>query len=213
MKQSDTIRVLLVDDHVVVRSGLGTVLGSFGDLSVAGEASTGDEAIRACEKLQPDVVLMDLAMPGMPAMMAIRTIRETWPRVQVVALTSFGDKELVEEALSAGAIGYLTKNVTADQLADAVRGAVAGRPHLSPEAAQVLIDGIGRHQTTAFDLTAREHEVLALLADGLSNAEIGARLVVSTATAKWHVSNVLSKLGVASRTEAAALAMRHGLVT
>ncbi|MBL7065247.1 MAG: response regulator transcription factor [Anaerolineae bacterium] len=204
---------MLVDDHAVVRSGLSAFLLAFDDLELVAEAGGGEEAVRLCEQFQPDVVLMDLVMPGMDGAAATRAIRERCPQIQIIALTSFKEKELVQGALEAGAIGYLLKNVTAGELADAIRAAHAGRPTLAPEAAQVLIQATREPPALGFDLTPREREVLALMVEGLSNPEIAARLVVSPSTAKFHVSNVLSKLGVSSRTEAVALALQHHLVT
>ncbi len=212
MNESTPIRVLLVDDHAVVRSGLGAFLLAFDDLDLIGEASGGEEALRLCEQLQPDVVLMDLVMPGMDGAAATQAIRERCPQVQVIALTSFKEKELVEGAMQAGAIGYLLKDVSADELADAIRAGHAGRPTLAPEAAQALIQATREPPRPGFDLTQREGEVLALLAEGLTNPAIAERLVMSRSTVKFHVSNILSKLGVSSRTEAVALALQHNLI-
>ena len=213
MAEATQIRVMLVDDHAVVRSGLGAFLMAFDDLELVAEASGGEEAVRLCETARPDVVLMDLVMPGMDGAAATRAIREECPHIQVIALTSFKEEELVEGALRAGAIGYLLKNVSADELAAAIRAAHAGRPTLAPEAAQALIQSARKPQAPGYDLTERELEVLALMVEGLSNPEIAERLVVGRSTVKFHVSNILSKLGVTSRTEAVALALQRHLVT
>jgi NarL family two-component system response regulator LiaR len=211
------IRVMIVDDQGMVRRGLATILKVKPDLELVGEASGGREAVRLCEQAQPDVILMDLVMPDMGGAEATAIIRERCPRVQVIALTSFQEKELVREALQAGAIGYLLKNVSADDLAAAIREAHAGRSTLAPEAIQVLIQdeaqgaAADRDLGEAFDLTPREREVLALMVEGLNNPEIAERLVVSRSTAKAHVSNILSKLGVSNRAEAIALALQHNL--
>jgi len=213
MTRSEPIRILLVDDHAVVRSGLGAVLLAFDDLDLVGEAGNGEEAIQLCEQFQPDVVLMDLVMPVMDGAAATRIIRERWPQIRVIALTSFKEKELVEGALKAGAMSYLLKNVSAEELVTAIRDTIAGQPRLSPEAAQVLIHGVQEPPTADYTLTNREREILVLMVEGLSNKEIGERLTVSVSTIKFHISNILSKLGVSSRTEAVSLALKQNLVT
>jgi two-component system, NarL family, response regulator LiaR len=212
MTESAPIRVLLVDDHAVVRSGLGAVLLSYDDMELVGEAGNGEEAIRMCEKFQPDVVLMDLMMPVMDGVSATAAIRQRWPNINVIALTSFKEKEMVEGALKAGAMSYLLKNVSAGELVTAIKGAVSGQSRLSPEAAQVLIQDIKAPPAPAYDLTDREKEILILMVDGLPNTAIADKLVVSQSTVKFHVSNILSKLGVTSRTEAVALALKQQLV-
>jgi NarL family two-component system response regulator LiaR len=212
MGESAPIKVLLVDDHAVVRSGLGAVLLSYDDMILIGEAGNGEEAVRFCEKLQPDVVLMDLMMPVMDGVAATMAIKKYWPGINIIALTSFKEKEMVEGALKAGAMSYLLKNVSANELVTAIRGAVAGQSRLSPEAAQVLIQDIKEPPTQTYDLTDREKEILALMVEGLPNTSIAERLFVSQSTIKFHVSNVLAKLGVSSRTEAVALALKHHLV-
>jgi NarL family two-component system response regulator LiaR len=210
---SPSIRVLLVDDHAMLRQGLATFLKVYDDLELAGEAASGQAAIQLCAQLAPDVVLMDMVMPEMDGVTATRAIRQRYPEVQVIALTSFKDKGLVRDALQAGAIGYLLKDVSADELAEAIRAAHAGRATLSPEAAQALARAAAQPPTPGHDLTERERDVLALLVEGLNNTQIADKLVVSPSTIKSHVSHILAKLGVASRTEAAAFALRHGLVT
>ncbi len=212
MADSERIRVLIVDDHAVVRSGLASFLLAFDDLELAGEAASGEAAVALCQQGGVDVVLMDLVMPGMDGAQATAAIRQRCPQVQVIALTSFKEDDLVQRALQAGAIGYLLKNVSAEELARAIRAAKAGKPTLAPEAAQALIRATVRPPQPGHDLTEREREVLAFMVQGLSNPEIADRLVVSRSTVKFHVSNILSKLGAASRTEAVAQALKYGLV-
>jgi NarL family two-component system response regulator LiaR len=209
--ESAAIRVMVVDDHPMVRSGLKALLSAYDDLEFAGEAANGAEAIRLCEQLKPDVILMDLVMPEMDGAAATRAIREKHPHIKVVVLTSFKEDDLVQGALRAGAIGYLLKNVSADELARAIRSAYAGRPTLAPEAAQALIHATAQ-PAIGSDLTEREREVLALMVEGLSNQEIAAKLYVSQSTVKFHVSSILSKLYANNRTEAVALAVKHKLV-
>jgi NarL family two-component system response regulator LiaR len=212
MTQTNPIRVLIVDDHSLVRTGLKLFLMAFDDLELVGEASSGEEAVQVCCRLEPDVVLMDLAMPGMGGVAATHSIRERCPQVRVLALTNFQEVETVQQALQAGAVSYLLKNVTADELAAAIRGAHAGRSTLAPEAAQALVHAATRTAAPGHDLTAREGEVLAWMAKGLSNTEIADQLVVSPVTVKFHVSNILAKLGVSSRTEAVAVAIQQHMI-
>jgi two-component system, NarL family, response regulator LiaR len=215
MSEAQAIRVLIVDDHYVVREGLSAVLYSRAELEFAGAADEGSEAIRLCGEVHPDVVLMDLLMPGMDGITATRAIREKYPHIQVVALTSFQDRKLVREVLQAGAVSYLLKNVSADDLVKSIQAAAKGLSILAPEAMQALVQAGSESATPApgHDLTAREHEVLALMIAGLSNPDIAERLMVSQSTAKAHVSHILSKLGVSNRAEAIVLALQHHLGT
>jgi len=206
------IRVMLVDDHTMVRRGLATFLKVHDDLQLAGEADSGEAAVEVCAQVMPDVILMDLVLPEMDGAATTRLIRRQFPQVQVLALTSFKDGELIKNALEAGAIGYLLKDVSADELARAIRAAHAGRATLSPEAAQALVETANQPPAPGLDLTEREREVLGLMIEGLNNTQIAGRLTVSPSTIKSHVSSILAKLGVASRTEAVALALRSRIV-
>ncbi len=207
----DRIRVLIVDDHAVVRSGLSAFLSVNPDLELVGEAENGQQAVARAGLLQPDVILMDLMMPVMDGVAATQAIKRQHPHIQIVALTSFQEDELVQNALKAGAVGYLMKNVTARELAAAIRSARQGKMTLSSEAAQALVRGNQQAQEAEV-LTEREREVLRLMVEGLNNAEIAERLVVSLSTVKYHISNVLGKLGVDNRVSAVTLAIQRKLV-
>lgn len=211
MTDTHPIRVMLVDDHSVVRSGLAAFLMAFPDLELAGEASSGEEAVNTCKETKPDVILMDLVMPGMDGAAATKAIREHCPDIQIIALTSFPEEDLVRSAIQAGAIGYLLKNVGADELADAIRAAHEGKRTLAPEATEALIKQTTGEQKLGYDLTAREREVLELMVKGSSNQDIATELYLSHSTVKFHVSNILMKLGAATRTEAVALALQNKL--
>ena len=210
---SQPIRVMLVDDHTMVRRGLAAFLKASDDLQLAGEAESGADAIQLCARILPDVILMDMVMPDMDGAAATRAIRQQFPQVQVIALTSFKEGDLVKNALEAGAIGYLLKDISADELVRAIRAAHAGRATLSPEAAQALVETANQPAAPGLDLTEREREVLALMIEGLNNTQIAGRLTVSPSTIKSHVSNILAKLGVASRTEAVTLALRNRIIS
>jgi len=210
---SQPIRVMLVDDHTMVRRGLATFLKVVDDLQLVGEAESGEAAIQLCAEALPDVILMDMVLPMMDGATATRAIRQQFPQVQVIALTSFKEGDLVKNALEAGAIAYLLKDVSADDLVRAIRAAHAGRVTLSPEAAQSLVETANQPPAPGLDLTEREREVLTLMIEGLNNTQIARRLTVSPSTIKSHVSNILAKLGVSSRTKAVTLALRHGLST
>jgi len=209
------IRVLIADDHAILRKGIRALLGTEPDIEVVGETADGLETIAQAEALRPDVILMDLVMPRMDGVAATRAIRERWPQVQIIALTSFKDKDMVQDALRAGAISYLLKDVSVDELAEAIRAAHAGRPTLAPEAALALIEAARAPEEgpePGYDLTPREREVLALMVEGLNNPQIGERLFISVTTGRSHVSRIFSKLGVSNRAECVALAVRNKLV-
>jgi NarL family two-component system response regulator LiaR len=210
------ITVLIVDDHALVRSGVRAYLQSQPDLQVVGEAGSGEEALRLAEDLVPDVVLMDLLMPGMDGVEATRHICRSSPHTQVVVLTSYHEDEHVFPAIKAGARSYLLKDVGPEELAEAVRAAARGEATLHPRVAARLVQelhaGRERAPNVFTELSAREQEVLRLVAEGLPNSEIAARLVLSEKTVKSHVSNILAKLHLADRTQAAVFAWREGLV-
>jgi NarL family two-component system response regulator LiaR len=208
------IRVVVVDDHPLAHVGLRYILHGFPGLELVGAAHDGDEALALCERLAPDVVLMDVVMPGMDGVEATRRVRARHPQAKVLVLTSFPEGEQVTRALRAGACGYLLKTASAFDLAQAVRAVHAGRSVLAPEAVEALARTAREADAAApgEDLTAREREVLALVARGLSNAQLAVRLAVTRGTVKFHVANLLAKLGVASRAEAIALAYQRKLV-
>jgi NarL family two-component system response regulator LiaR len=212
MNDSQKIRVMLVDDHNVVRSGLATFLKAYDDLELVGEAGNGVEAVNLCHRHKPDVILMDLIMPEMDGIAATRAILDDYPDVKIIAMTSFEEEKLVHGVLAAGAISYLLKNVTSDELASAIRAASLGKSTLSPEAAKALIQATRPAEQPWLELTEREMEVLNLVVQGQSNQQIAQALVISVATVKAHVSNILSKLQVSSRAEAIAYAIKHKLV-
>jgi NarL family two-component system response regulator LiaR len=206
------VTVLIVDDHPLVREGLGVYLRSRNDIQLVGEAASGEEAVALCDQLLPDMVLMDVVMPGMDGVTATREIVRAHPATQVIALTSFYDRKTVKAAFEAGAIGYLIKDISGADLVDAIKAARAGRPPLAAEAAQALISCALQPDEPVRDLTQREMQVLAMMAEGLNNAEIAKKLFVSRSTVKAHVSRILTKLEVSSRTEAVSVALREQMV-
>ena len=205
------IRILLVDDHAVVRSGLSKFLLVNKDLELVGEASDGEEAVQLAGLHKPDVILMDLMMPGKDGITATREIHQKYPKIGIIALTSFSEQNMIQGALQAGAIGYLQKNVTAAELGNAIRSAFSGRITLSPEAVQVLANSNSQAFVPGSELTDREREVLKGMVEGLNNNEIAARLFISLGTVKFHISNIFQKLGVDSRVEAVKLAIEQKL--
>jgi NarL family two-component system response regulator LiaR len=209
---SDKIKVMIIDDHDIVRQGLIVLLDNFDDFDVVADVGNARLGVDMCVQLQPQVVLMDIVMPAMDGITATKLIHQKCPNTQVIALTSFNDEDNVQQALQAGAISYLMKNVSIDELANAVRKAVQGVSTLSPEATRSLINASTRPPQLGHNLTSRELEVLALMAQGLNNREIGEKLFISSATVKNHVSNILDKLGTTSRTQAVALAVENKIL-
>ena len=209
------IRVLIVDDHGVVRQGLRTYLELLDDIEVIGEAENGLEAVAQVRQQQPDVVLMDLVMPEMDGIETTRQISAVSPSTRVIVLTSFADDEKVFPAIKAGATGYLLKDVSPGDLANAIRAVHAGETHLHPDITKKLVDQLASPETDPRsmpdELTPRELEVLRLIAQGMNNRAIAQALTISEKTVKTHVSNILSKLHLADRTQAAIYAHRHGV--
>lgn len=213
MDETHVIKVMIVDDHPVVRSGLATMLYAFNDFDLIGEAGSGPETLARCQEHTPDVILMDIVMPGMDGLETARAVLAQHPDVKVIMLTSFPEADLVEKALDSGASGYLVKNAPIDTLADAIRAVHAGRSTFAPEVTQALIKIQTGGPKPGHDISQREREVLALVVEGLTNNEIADRLSISPATVRHHVSACISKLGAANRAQAAALAVEHGLTS
>jgi DNA-binding NarL/FixJ family response regulator len=209
------IRVLLVDDHAVVRKGLRAFFDQLDDIEVVGEASDGSEGVALARRHRPDVVLMDLLMPNMDGVTAIGRIKAELPETEIVTMTSFIEEDKVTAALEAGAAGYVLKDAEADEVAQAIRAAYAGEVHLDPAVARLLAQRMRNKKAPADDLveplTDREKDVLRLLGQGMSNKEIGTALFITERTARTYVSNILGKLGLASRTQAALWAVEHKL--
>jgi NarL family two-component system response regulator LiaR len=208
----EPIRIMIVDDHAVVRSGLSKFLLVNQDLELVAEASDGSEAIQIAGLHKPDIILMDLKMPGMDGITATREILQKYPQIKVIALTSFSEQNMIQGALQAGAMGYIQKNVTAAELGNAIRSAYTGRMTLSPEAALALAQSVTQSHLPGNELTERERDVLSCMVEGLSNSEIAERLVVSLGTVKFHISNIYQKLGVDNRVGAVKMAIEQKLV-
>jgi NarL family two-component system response regulator LiaR len=209
MDPQTPIRIVIVDDHAMLRKGLAVFLMSYPDLKPVGEAGNGKEALAVCAEKRPDIVLMDLMMPIMDGITATRLIRQDFPDTQVIALTSFGEERLIKDVLVAGAIGYLLKKVSADDLAKAIRAAQNGISTYAPEVTDILVQSLQKPKSRFETLTPREHEVLTLMVKGLGNNEIADILTIELSTAKSHVGSILAKLGVASRTEVIAMVMEE----
>jgi NarL family two-component system response regulator LiaR len=212
MSEAHTIRIITVDDHEIFRGGIVYAMQKYDDLELVGEARNGEKALQLCDELKPDVVLMDMQMPGMDGIESTRAIKAMYPQVKILALTNFYGRDLVEQAMQAGAVGYLVKGGSAQELAEAIRLTHTGQTVLAQEATQALIQSGKSPVDLGCDLTPRELEVLALLVRGMTNAEIAQQLTISSSTASHHVRSVRSKLGAANRAEAVALALQHGLI-
>jgi NarL family two-component system response regulator LiaR len=206
------IRVLIADDHTMVRNGLMMILNSYPDIELVGQAANGQEAVEMGKSLHPDVVLMDLLMPEMDGVSATTALQSSNPEIRVIALTSFKEDELIYTAMKAGIVGYLMKDCTADELVNAIRDASKGKTTISADVMQAALRVAEHSSGRQYRLSERERDVLRLVVRGLSNKQIAHNLTVSESTVKFHVSNVLSKLGVATRAEAVALAVQHKLV-
>jgi two-component system, NarL family, response regulator LiaR len=212
MSDQRIVHTLIVDDHPVVRRGIAFALSAFDDITVVAEASDGDEAIRMCEQYHPDVALMDMMMPGLDGAATTRAIRERFPATQVLVLTSFQEAQLVRDALQAGAIGYLLKDVAIDELAHAVRNAGRGQSTLHRAAIQALTQPQPSRPELVEELTDRQRDVLRLIVQGRGNQEIAEMVYISPSTVRFHVSAILAKLGAANRAEAAAMAVKYDLL-
>lgn len=211
MVTQNLIKVVIVDDHAMLRKGLALFLHSYSDLLLVGEAANGEEALVVCGEKRPHIVLMDLMMPIMDGVTATRHIRRDYPNTQVIALTSFGEETLIKGVIEAGAISYLFKKVSADDLCKAIRAARVGDSTFAPEVTEILVQSIQQPALAFQNLTARERELLALMVKGIGNKEIAAQLMISLATTKSHVSSILTKLGLSSRSEAIVRVLEHNL--
>ncbi len=213
MSEPEKIKVLCVDDHEIFRGGIEFMLLAFDDIQLVSQAQSGEEALRLCAEHEPDVVLMDMMMPGMDGVATTQTIKQQYPHVQIIALTSFQEGDMVKRVMQAGAIGYLLKGVSIDELVAAIRSAHEGRPTLAVEATQALIQAAAPPPVEDFDLTQRQLDVLEHIVEGRSNIDIAERMVLSPSTVRHHVSEILAKLGASNRAEAAVIAIKHGITT
>jgi NarL family two-component system response regulator LiaR len=212
MSKKNKIKVMIVDDHPLVRHGIKTVFEAYDDLILVAEADNGKKAVELCEKHKPDIVLMDMVMPILDGAEATEHIIKKWPDVKIIALTSFDDKDLIKKSLKAGAISYILKNISGAKLVKTIKDVYKGNFILSSQATKILLSELRETQDENIKLTGREKEILTLIVEGLSNKEISKRLFLSSSTVQFHVSNILSKLGVSKRTEAVYLALKQKLV-
>ena len=211
MANDNPIRLMIVDDHQMVRDGLRVFLSIYDDIEIVAEAKNGKQAVELCEQVQPDVILMDILLPELDGPAATRRIREVHPQIQIIALSNFVDEDRVQGMFQAGAIGYLLKDVNADQLASSIRDASKGQSMISSTAAQALVHASLHSPPPGDSLTGKEDQVLNLLVQGKTNNEIAEELFLSPGTVRFHVSNILAKLGVSNRTEAVSFALQQGL--
>ena len=212
MTEKIKIKVMVVDDHPLVRHGMKTVFEAYDDIDLVAEAENGKEALEKCEKYKPDIVIMDMVMPILDGAEATSLLVKRFPDIKVIALTSFNDKDLIKKSLKAGAVNFLLKNISGAKLVKTIKDVYIGKFVLSPHATKILLTELREKADENIKLTKREKEILALIVEGLSNKEIAKRLFLSNSTIQFHVSNVLSKLGVSKRTEAAYLALKQKLV-
>ena len=212
-EKKQSIRILLADDHSITRNGLKTILSLYDDIVLVGEASNGMDAIKICKKTNPDIILMDLDMPIIDGVSATGIIRKECPGVKVIALTSFTDKKLVNNAIKAGASSYIVKNISPDELIKAIRSTFLGKIILSSQAIEAIVEEIKDPSVKKFSLTTQELNVLEFLVKGCSNKVIAQKLFISNHTVKFHVTSILSKLGAGTRTEAAYIATQQNLVS
>ncbi|MHB1346141.1 MAG: response regulator [Candidatus Humimicrobiaceae bacterium] len=206
------IRVIIADDHPLVRHGIKTVFEAYDDIELVAEAENGKEAIEICEQYKPDIVIMDMIMPILDGAEATSQLIKKFPDIKVIALTSFNDKDLIKKSLKAGAISFVLKNISGSKLVKTIKDVYKGKYELSPQATKILLSELREKTDDNISLTKREKEILTFIVEGLSNKEIAKRMFLSNSTIQFHVSNVLSKLGVSKRTEAAYLALKQKLV-
>jgi len=212
MTEKNKIKVMVVDDHPLVRHGIKTVFEAYDDIEMVAEAENGKEALEICEKCKPDIVIMDMVMPILDGAEATVQLIKRFPDIKVIALTSFNDKDLIKKSLKAGAVNFILKNISGAKLVKVIKDVYRGKFVLSPHATKILLTELREKTDDNIKLTKREKEILALIVEGLSNKEISKRLFLSNSTIQFHVSNILSKLGVSKRTEAAYLALKQKLV-